>query len=183
MKFLLNLCSFTTELYLLIILSNCIRYIYCKIRKYNFKWFFICDYLEESFPRSSSTTIEVLSVIFMVGIYNCIMLRFFTNTQIGDLYEKNEYKEQYYINLFYSRDDVKNYRLPANIYSCLERYEYDDGSIETSRVYYLETIYWPNGNTLDFRGFDLPELEVNKKTYVSYNDETYYIELTTNKVK
>ncbi len=108
------------------------------------------------------------------------MSLFFTNTQIGDFYEKHEYTEKYYINFSYNRNDIEFYKLTADIFSSVDTYEDLTEGTYTSRNYYITKIYFPDGNTLTF---DYEKIIPQKQTSIADIDgNRYYVELTKDKV-
>lgn len=85
--------------------------------------------------------------------------------QIGGIFEEDWYTK-YYVYLFYDKNDTKNYRLPALAYR-------NDGN------YFVEEIYWPNGNVLYLDD----EVTPNKMCEVEdSNYNTYYIILSNEKI-
>lgn len=133
--------------------------------------------------------ILVIYLLFICGKNTYI--RNYGDEIIGSYFEKTEYRTQYYINAFSDDKSSKNYRLPATIHVYSETEEEDEigegffvqdfSRSYTSKYIILETIYWPNGGSLDF---DECRLKIGEK--VSCTDDVgkeWYIELTDQKVK
>lgn len=153
-------------------LTHLIKFIYSKLKR--------IDYTAPKMILSGDY-IYIKVLLFLIGFFHIIMSTLFTNTQIGSLYEKSEYTEKYYIYLTYSKNDVKFYKLPADIYSSVDTYEDYNGSTHSVRNYYITKVYWPNGHIMNF---DYMEIEPEKQCSVyDFEGNDYYIELTTAKVQ
>lgn len=171
LAFTLCILAIWAGLVLLDFLTHFIKFIYHKLKK--------TDYTAPEMMLSGDY-IYLKVILFLIGFFHIIMSAFFTNTQIGSFYEKSEYTEKYYINLTYNKNDVKFYKLPADIHSSIDEYEDYDGTIHSYRNYFLTKVYWPNGNILEF---DYVEIEPEEQCSVSdFEGNDYYIELTKNKV-
>lgn len=169
--FILSFFALYSIVIILTFLANIIKTIYSKNRKINIsqnKLIFTGDY------------VYIKIIIFLVGLFHIIMSLFFTNTQIGDFYEKHEYTEKYYINFSYNRNDIEFYKLTADIFSSVDTYEDLTEGTYTSRNYYITKIYFPDGNTLTF---DYEKIIPQKQTSIADIDgNRYYVELTKDKV-
>ena len=102
------------------------------------------------------------------------------STQIDSIFEKPEYREQYYIYMYPKESASKNYKLEADIYSNLT--EYEDNKV---REYFIEKAYFPNGGYLTFENnLGMTSLEIDKKVSITDDkDKDWEIVLTKEKVK
>lgn len=141
LAFVLTILAIWTFLVILDFLSHFIKFIYYKLKKVEYV-------APEMIISGKYQYIKV--ILFLIGFYHIIMSTFFTNTQIGSLYEKSEYSEKYYVYLTYNKKDAKFYKLPADIHSSIDEYEDYNGTIYYYRNYFLTKVYWPNGNILEF---------------------------------
>lgn len=146
----------------------------------------------------------VWGIFFLLSISYIPVLFNYESTQIGNLYEANEYKEKYYVIM--SREPEQNlnrkvYTLPAEIerrkdylYTTEIKEDYYGQSYGGNEVYmfnyHINYLYFPNGGYLYFdydKAYEEPELtllKVGKETKVEdYKENQYYITLTKNKIK
>ena len=169
---ILTLLAIWAFLVILDFITHFIKFIYYKLKKVEYT-------APEMIISGNYQYIKV--ILFLIGFYHIIMSTFFTNTQIGSFYEKSEYSEKYYVYLTYNKNDVKFYKLPADIHSSIDEYEDYDGTIHSYRNYFLTKVYWPNGNILEFDYLEIEPEEQCSLSDIKGND--YYIELTKNKVE
>ena len=95
-------------------------------------------------------------VIFWLLLFFCVIfykvaLDYFGTEKINSFFEKSEYTAKYYVNLFSPNSESKNYRVIAEIKHFNETVDYKDDTRDI-KVYSLERIYWPNGETNTFQG-------------------------------
>lgn len=105
------------------------------------------------------------------------------NTNIGSLFEKLEYTENYYVYMRTSDSSSKSYKLEATI----RRDEYGDDE-HNFDGYFIEELRFNNGGFVTFMEKDQTphpseELELHEeKKLQSLDGDTYYITLTKEKV-
>ena len=118
----------------------------------------------------------ISSVIYVVGSYA------FPSTQIGSLFEMDEYEEYYYVYLYPENSNDKNYKVKAKIWVYTEKYDDGDDGYDTQRMYLLRTVTFDNGDTIDFDWYD-DAVEIGKKVSVTDNQgKDWKAELTTSRV-
>lgn len=112
--------------------------------------------------------IIIISILIFLGI--TIKFTPFGSTQIGNLFERCQYKEYYYVNLFPENAESKNYKVKAQIEKIEDQY-------------FIIKAFFPNGGYITFEdsyGFD--SLVVNKKTsIIDDNNKNWDIILTKEK--
>lgn len=146
---------------------------------------------------SKPIAIFIIELFFVLGILlsDPVYSRF-ENTNIGSFFEKESYRECYYV---YIRPDdkyQKAYRVEADIIKgSYGYYDYNDEGheiyVSLGNGYFLEKIYWDNGGYLTFLDegdyptiVDHARLYPGKETRVTDKyEETYYVTLTSEKVK
>lgn len=110
-----------------------------------------------------------VAIVWVLAIISTILIsiQYFSgeSSQIGSWLEEDWYT-QYYVYLYYDKNDVKNYKLPALAYR-------NDGD------YFIEEIYWPNGNILYLNEEVIPGVMCEVED-LDYND--YYVILSDEKV-
>ena len=134
-------------------------------------------------------------VFFILSLPYIPSLCGYGTTQIGEFYESNEYREQYFVYIRNNSKQAKAYRCKADIYRGIYGYpSYTDEGEETfivqSKGYFLEKVYWDNGGYLTFIDDDWIETTSSARIYpgketlvTDCHDNDYYVTLTTEKVK
>lgn len=119
---------------------------------------------------------KVFISLFVLWITYVVFYPYFSQPIIGHIFEKDNYKTVYYVNLFPQSKVGLNYRLPAEIQV---RKNCDE---ECYRIYSLQRVYFDNNTSLDFESE--PELEQNKSVVaVDNTGREWLVELTDVKVK
>lgn len=121
----------------------------------------------------------ITSIVFFTSIAICFLVGYLGSSYyghvIGNFFEKSNYEEKYFVNVFESDKTSKNYRLPADIR-------------RSEKTYYVLKVYWPNGGNISFvdeDGYTLnePRIYINRKTRVlDRHDKDWIIELTKDRV-
>lgn len=118
---------------------------------------------------------ELKQQLITIGIGFCIIVTItirtkFGSTNIGGLFERLNYTENYYVNLFPENAKSKNYKVEAEI-------EKTDGE------YYLIEAHFPNGGYLTFYDSLYWEpLKLNGKVYlIDDSGKGWNVELTSQK--
>jgi hypothetical protein len=125
----------------------------------------------------------VLIGIILVFGYLVGIKQYWGNTTIGSFFEKDIYTTQYYVNLFVNKDNVKSYRVKADI-----RADYIEYVDDKQRVYWIEKAYFNNGGYLTFyneieNSNYHTSLEFNKKvSVIDDNGKEWFVELTDIKI-
>lgn len=107
-------------------------------------------------PSSIFVYIMILYFFFFIGkeTYS----RNFGDEEMFSYFEKSKYTTQYYVNISSSKDDGKNYRLPADINVYFEiggdgfgiLFDFITGSHD-KRVIDIDKVYFPDGRYLNFK--------------------------------
>lgn len=112
-------------------------------------------------------------------IINILRLSTYGDTTIGHQFEKKEYVENYYVNLFPEGSVSENYRVRAEIEAEEDFIDDGDDRGHTVRVYHINEAYFPDGKTITFYGDNEP-LKVNKRVHIEDDDgREWQVELTT----
>lgn len=119
--------------------------------------------------------VELKQQLITIGVGFCVIVTIAANTKlgstnIGGLFERINYTESYYVNLFPENANDKNYKVKAEIE-------------KIGNGYYISKAYFSNGGYITFNnnGTD-KSLKVSSKIGI-YDDEDKYwrVELTTQK--
>lgn len=134
-------------------------------------------------PSNTDRVVRLLIVAFLAYlIIPAALRRWYGQPIIGHWLEKSEYEAQYYVNVFPEGADVKNYRLPGDIWRTTE---YDYGAEEegayTYRLTYLMRAYLPNGGYLEFEDCEVEVGEIN--ACWDQRDRQWDVELTLHRVR
>ena len=93
--------------------------------------------------RTKSLISVLVTVAFLIGLsytpfafFNC------GNTEIGSIFEKNHYTEEFYVYLTENRKSEKRYKVKATIVK-------QNASITEDR-YFIKKVYWENGGSHNF---------------------------------
>lgn len=118
----------------------------------------------KSLEKRNANIAWVLSIIITIFV----SYSYFSGEkeQIGSWLE-NDWYTKYYVYLYYDKNDVKNYKLPALAY-------------RNGGDYFIEEIYWPNGNTIYLDDEVVPKI---KSEVEDTDGNFYYVVLSTEKVK
>lgn len=118
---------------------------------------------------------ELKQQLITIGVGFCIIVTIAANTKlgstnIGGLFERINYTESYYVNLFRENAESKNYKVEAEIE-------------KTGGEYYIVKAYFPNSGHITFYNSLYGDpLEVNKPIYlIDDNNKGWRVELTTQK--
>ncbi len=116
----------------------------------------------------------------------------YSNTQIGSLFERSNYKEKYWVNLFPNENNDKNYRVPADIIAtfytseneCENNFGVNEPCEQSERLYLISKAYFNNGGYITFDDTEESEsLKINEKVLITDVDgKEWWIELTDKKV-
>lgn len=167
LRSVLLICSYVSIFYIALMIKGTIEFIYYKLKGMHYEFEIFGD---------NKTFNKIITVIIILGAIHFYFDTWGGTTQIGAFYEKSDYIEMYYVHFYYNETDVKNYRIRAKIESHVE----EIGENTHKRFYYLDEVYWPNGNIISF---DYEEIIPNKIIEVrSQDNNTYYVELTTVKI-
>lgn len=88
------------------------------------------------------------SVILIIGLF--FGVRNFGSKIPGSFFERSTYQGKFYVYLYPDTQRTKSYRVPALIRAGSETSGTEDDS-SSRRVYYIETVFMPNGGVIDFR--------------------------------
>jgi hypothetical protein len=200
-KGFLNLCGFLGLLsivaYIFSVVSGIFGYIFKRKKDGNFFNVFLSPiiYLINSVKGLEKKEIGekiggyIICLMIVIGVIWAPLSFFYKEEKIGSIFEKTEYRTQYYVNLFPEDSNSKNYRVKADIYSVLNSYSYTDGDSErtvSNREYYITRAYFTNGGSISFEDSvgSGDSLIVGKKEYLVDDDKgEWYVELTNEKVK
>lgn len=140
----------------------------------------ICVYFVNRYSHKNGfkekTTLILTYFTLAVSILACFLFESYNakyyGNQIGSLFEQGEYEATYYVNLFENENRAKNYRVVAEIY-------------RTEGKYTLISVQWPNGGELTFydTGWDYPVKPYEKIEVKDDNGETWFVELTKDRVQ
>jgi len=118
------------------------------------------------------------TLVFAIGLI--FGTPYFGTKVPGSFFERDEYREMFYVNLFPDEQRVKSYRVPASILVYLEGgYDYDNDPVYW-RAYKIQFAIMPNGGKVTF-GFsdDYVPLELGSTVTVYDDDERPWgVELT-----
>jgi len=121
----------------------------------------------------------ILWGITIIGGILFLLLKFAPQNTIGSPIEAADYTADYYI-LLSDSSDSEGYMIPATIHATSEESEYETESgtrTESTRVYYLIEVRYPNGQVQQFEDYEVqisndrasPVSELNK--YALLTDE------------
>lgn len=140
---------------------------------------FIYNDFSEKEKQHKTTTYGLVAwqvifiMVFVVGAYDSYHFEYGTNHNIGSIYEATDYTQNFYVLMFPDKDSVKNYKVPAQIYSTMG---------DTGRVYHIECAYMPNGGVIKFDEYQY--LIPNKlKAVDDVNEDSWRIELIDEKAE
>lgn len=141
--------------------------------------------------------IVIIEVVFVLGVFfSKPIYSKLENTNIGSFFEKESYKECYYVYIRPNDKYQKSYRVKADIIKGSYGYfDYnDDGDeiyVSLGNGYFLEKIYWDNGGYITFLNEgDYPTVVEHARLYpgkenrvTDENDKEYFVTLTSEKVE
>lgn len=133
---------------------------------------------------------HVLAVYLLFTLGKSTYIKSYGNEELGSYFEKNEYKTQYYVNIFPENESIKNYRLPAEIHvfsqseegpPTQDHFGQEYTETYTTKYIILNKVFWPNEGYLYFNDC---QLEIGEKILCKdQNGMSWNIELTNEKVK
>lgn len=182
LKALLNICVYFSIFAWIIIVAELINNIYAKYFKKSRDAKKILDFSSFNPLELDAKTSFIVKTVLICGTIYYVMGLFVQTTTLGSLFEKEEYKAYYYVNMFPSEYVAKNYRVKAEIIATWD--EWSDG--ERQRAYRIEKAFMPNGGIISFENnaYDNDPLEIGEK--ININDDKgreWYIMLTAEKAK
>ena len=125
----------------------------------------------------------LIGIIIIIGCLYIPIAFNIGNTQIGHIYEKDEYTENYMVVMSTQPENASKrtqYILPATIYRNEDFVDWDGN---TELRYHIYRLFFSNGGYLEFNEINNTIYPGKEVKIMDTNNNYYYITLTRNKYK